>query len=211
MRWNPFTMWWEHRRQHQAVIQLAEKIGQDIRKLTEEMMEHRAMVGKELHQLKYGRPTAHCTLGNPLTPEQEEIVKEFSENKSLPEQIRRHFAHGGAFNRAATGRFGEAPSEQTRSTDQVDPAVYAYDEAVPTTRVDVTFSAPADLSYSDLRRKIAEMPLSMKLRRDNYPGACYKFPHLEVPPLSECTGISDPQPPTTGILYREPEPRKPKE
>lgn len=186
MRWNPFTMWWEHRRNNRALIECVKQIGLDIRQLREEAMEHRTLVGKELNELKYGRPFSRSTLESPLTPEQEEIVKEFSENKNLPEQIRRHFARGGKFDRggsigmrAALGRFGEAPSEQLRSADLVNPAVYAYDPDAPTTRVDVTISvdpsAPPDMNYEDLRRKIAAMPLSQKLRRDTY---------LDIPPAS---------------------------
>lgn len=206
MRLNPFTMWWEHRKQRQSIIGLAETIGADMNKLRKELMEHQAMVGRELNELKYGKPAAPSTLGEPLTPEQEEIIKEFRKNNNLPEQIRRHFARGGAFNRSAVGRFGEAPSEQFRRTDQVDPAVYAYDADEPATQeVKVEITAPPDLNYSDLRRMIAEMPLSQKLRRDDYPGHCYKFPHLEVPPLSEATGVRDPQPPKFSELGRRAE------
>jgi len=133
MRWNPFVMYREHE-QLQTTFDQAVKT---IEALSRQLLAHQTLVARELHTLKYGRPTAHSTLGNPLTPEQEEIVKEFNDNKSLPEQIRRHFARGGKFeNRIAEGLFGEAGSDhQTRA---IDPAVYAADPEEPGTKVNIT-------------------------------------------------------------------------
>lgn len=147
MRLNPFTMWWEHRRNQKAVLEMARKVGEDMRNLLEQVAKHQAETAHELFKLKnpwYGR--AESTLGNPLTEEQEKIVKEFNENNKLPEQIRRSFASGGHIGmRAALGRFGEAPSEQTRSTDSF--------HAIEPGNVNVTVKILGDTDLDDLIRE----------------------------------------------------------
>lgn len=122
MRWNPFVMWWEHRKQRAAVIRLAESIGEDICKLRKEVAEHRLMVAHELHNMKQ-RP--HGNASRPLSMEEEEIAEIMLRNSKMPHEIRQHFASGGPLSRAATGRFGEAPSELLRSTDPVPHATFS--------------------------------------------------------------------------------------
>lgn len=84
------------------------------------LQKHATTMAHELFKLKnqwYER--SQSTVGQPLTPEQEDIVREFNENRKLPEEIRRGFASGEHIGmRAALGRFGEAPSEQTRASGQ---------------------------------------------------------------------------------------------
>lgn len=166
MRLNPFTMWWESRRDRQAMIEMAGKIGEDMKELLARVTEHQTNTAHELFKLKNPwYAAAQSTMDKPLTEEQEKIVKDFFENSKLPEQIRRGFATGGHTGmRSALGRFGEAPSEQTRSTDAVHP--------VPPGDVNVTVQVTGD-----------------------YPGNCYKHPHLDTPPLGTATGFRDPQPP----------------
>ena len=109
MRLNPFTMWWEHRRNNQAIISLAKQVGKDMHE-----------VRLRLDKLEKKPAAMDSNLHEPLTPEQEDIVRIFNENRKLPEEIRRGFASGGHVGmRAALGRFGEAPSEQTRRADDV--------------------------------------------------------------------------------------------
>lgn len=147
MRLNPFTMWWETRKQNRQIMEMAKQVGEDMRNLLEQVAKHQAETAHELFKLKnpwYER--SQSTLGNPLTKEQEDIVREFNENSKLPEQIRRSFASGGHIGmRAALGRFGEAPSEQTRSTDAVHP--------VQPGNVNVTVKILGDTELDDLIRE----------------------------------------------------------
>lgn len=110
--WNPFK-----------TNQRLKDLQSEVDCLRDLLQKHATTVAHELFKLKnpwYER--SQSTVDNPLTPEQEDIVREFNENSKLPEQIRRSFASGGHIGmRAALGRFGEAPSEQTRSSDDVHP------------------------------------------------------------------------------------------
>ena len=147
MRLNPFTMWWESRRDRKAMLEMATNIGEDMRQLLAQVTEHQTSTAHELFKLKnpwYER--SQSTVGQPLTEEQEKIVREFNENSKLPEQIRRGFASGGHIGmRASLGRFGEAPSEQTRSTDDV----YAMEPG----DVNVTVKILGDTDLDDLIRE----------------------------------------------------------
>jgi hypothetical protein len=59
-------------------------------------------------------------ISEPLTEEQENIIKEFLENSKLPEQIRRDFmARGGYVGQRAMYRFGERTTDLMVPTDQV--------------------------------------------------------------------------------------------
>lgn len=191
MRLNPFTMWWDTRKQNRQIMAMAKQVGEDMRELLEQVAKHQAETAHELFKLKnpwYERSQA--TVDEPLTEEQEKIVKEFFENSNLPEQIRRNFASVGPVGmRATLGRLGEAPSEQTRSTDAVHP-VKSGDVNATIQVINEVFDNP---DYAALRKKIAEMPLSRKMA--NYPGNCYRYPHLAIPPRNTATGFRDPQPP----------------
>ena len=110
----PFPTWAAH---DELQRKLAE-MNKTLASLGAIIAQHQAMTAKEFFFLKNPdvKPT---TLHDPLTPEQEDIVREFNENRKLPEEIRRGFASGGHIGmRSALGRFGEAPSEQTRASDQ---------------------------------------------------------------------------------------------
>lgn len=114
MRLIPFVTW----SKHDALQRQLTEVNKQLASLGAIIAQHQAMTAKEFFFLKNPgvKPT---TLHDPLTPEQEKIVREFNENRKLPEQIRRGFATGGHIGmRAAIGRFGEAPSEQTRASDQ---------------------------------------------------------------------------------------------
>lgn len=107
--WNPFK-----------TNQRLKDLQSEVDCLRDLLQKHSTTMAHELFKLKnpwYER--SQSTVGQPLTEEQEKIVREFNENSKLPEQIRRGFASGGHIGmRAALGRFGEAPSEQTRASDQ---------------------------------------------------------------------------------------------
>lgn len=198
LRWNPFAMWTDHC----ALVQRLARLEEVVQNLAGEVQRHQTMVGHELYKLKTPAPPVRCTLHDPLTPEQEEIVKEFLETNNLPHQIQRNFARGGIAARVAVGRFGEVPSEQTRSTY----SVRALQEAIRGTESlrsfqELVLGKPYQMSdlcntatdegplpnYSDLRRMAVTLNSSLNRSR----------PMVEIEP--------------TGILYRQPEPRKPKE
>ena len=114
MRLIPFVTW----ARYDALQRQLTEVNKQLASLGAIIAQHQAMTAKEFFFLKNTgvKPT---TLHDPLTEEQEKIVREFNENSKLPEQIRRGFATGGHIGmRASIGRFGEAPSEQTRASDQ---------------------------------------------------------------------------------------------
>lgn len=141
MRLIPFVTW----SKHDALQRKLDEVNKQLASLGAIIAQHQAMTAKEFFFLKNPgvKPT---TLHDPLTPEQEDIVREFNENRKLPEEIRRGFASGGYIGmRAALGRFGEAPSEQTRSTDAVHP--------VQPGDVNVTVKILGDTDLDDLIRE----------------------------------------------------------
>ena len=141
MRLIPFVTW----ARYDALQHQLTEVNKQLASLGAIIAQHQAMTAKEFFFLKNTgvKPT---TLHDPLTEEQEKIVREFNENSKLPEQIRRGFASGGHIGmRAALGRFGEAPSEQTRSTDDV----YAMEPG----DVNVTVKILGDTDLDDLIRE----------------------------------------------------------
>lgn len=141
MRLIPFVTW----AKHDALQRQLAEVNKQLASLGAIIAQHQAVTAKEFFFLKNPgmKPT---TVHEPLTEEQEKIVREFNENSKLPEQIRRGFASGGFVGmRAALGRFGEAPSEQTRSTDQI--------RAVPPGDVSVTVKVLGDTDLDDLIRE----------------------------------------------------------
>ena len=143
MRLLPFVTW----AKHDALQRQLAEVNKQLASLGAIIAQHQATTGHELFKLKNPwYASAQSTLDKPLTEEQEKIVREFNENSKLPEQIRRGFASGGFVGmRAALGRFGEAPSEQTRSTDQI--------RAVPPGDVSVTVKVLGDTDLDDLIRE----------------------------------------------------------
>lgn len=139
----PFVTW----AKHDALQRQLAEVNKQLASLGEIIAKHQATTGHELFKLKNPwYAGAQSTLDKPLTEEQEKIVKDFFENSKLPEQIRRGFASGGHIGmRAALGRFGEAPSEQTRSTDDV----YAMEPG----DVNVTVKILGDTDLDDLIRE----------------------------------------------------------
>jgi hypothetical protein len=177
LRWNPFAMWSDHC----ALVERLAKLEDQVERLEKAALDHATITSHELFKLK--NPWYGSTVEKPLTPEQEDIVKIFMENRKLPEEIRRGFASGGYFNRKAEGRFGEVPSEQVRATDaQYDGTPYAVcntpDGELP------------DVSFEDLRKAISEISAPRP-----YPGHSFRHPQLELPRRANLSGIRDPQPP----------------
>ena len=141
MRLLPFATW----AKHDALQRQLTEVNKQLASLGAIIAQHQAVTAKEFFFLKNPgmKPT---TVHEPLTEEQEKIVREFNENSKLPEQIRRGFASGGYVGmRSALGRFGEVPSEQTRSTDAVHP--------VPPGDVNVLVKILCDTELDDLIRE----------------------------------------------------------
>lgn len=137
----PFPTW----AKYDALQRQLAEVNKQLASLGAIIAQHQAMTAKDLHDLKWPQRRV-STLHDPLTTEQEKIVEEFNENSKLPEQIRRGFATGGWVGmRAALGRFGEAPSEQTRSKDDI----YAIEPG----DVNVTVKILGDTDLDDLIRE----------------------------------------------------------
>lgn len=137
----PFVTW----AKHDALQKQLASLQACVNSLQAAVTQHQDATHRQFRVLKSPPPRV-STLQEPLTPEQEEILKEYNENNRLPGEIRRSFASGGSVGmRAALGRFGEAPSEQTRRADDVHP--------VQPGDVSVTVKIMGDTDLDDLIRE----------------------------------------------------------
>lgn len=210
---------WVSRREHNAVKEALDAVTETVKHLEKQMAEHMAMVGKELHKIKYGRPSAECNITDPLTPEQEKIFKEFNENSKLPEQIRRDFARGGqvkfsAAQIAALGRIGEGSMlggfggfrpdlstlEAYREWHLGKP--FEADMTVQVNPVQVNWQGDPD----EIRKKITDALNSMPSRKQGQEPVLGAWPK-KLEPLPTWDPLSH-LGKSTGILYREPKPQE---
>lgn len=172
-----------------------QELEKEVVKLQELVQKHATTVAHELYKLKNPHLHAECNLQDPLTPEQEEIIKEFNKNIKLPEQIRRGFASGGYVGHRAAMFAGGMMTEQTRQAltrEELDvEAARLKDLAVESGVYDVK----VEINGADARLENFPELLSSINQVRAYPGTCYKRPHLDLPDQRLATGFRDPQPP----------------